>query len=247
MSPPVGPWPGVFITFEGVDGSGKSTQARRLVRHLRRLGLEVVHTREPGGTAAGQRIRRVLLAGRGAALVPEAELLLLAADRLQHVEEVLRPALQSGAVVVCERFADSSVAYQAFGLGVDRKLVEQLNQVASGGLEPDLTLWLDLPFERRHARPGRRQDRIEGRGSDFFERVREGYRALAAEHPHRLVAVEAGEPPDRVEAAVLQVVMGRLGERLKRLSEAQRRAGLGGQPGAAPGGPCKAGGEGISP
>ncbi|MBE3599124.1 MAG: dTMP kinase [Limnochordaceae bacterium] len=219
---PAGAPPGALITFEGLDGTGKSTQARRLARWLERQGVPVLHTRQPGGTAAGRRMRAIVLGHerRGVRLAPEAELLLMMADRAQHVSEVVRPALEEGRWVISERFADSSVAYQAWGLGIDAELVERLNRLATGGLVPDLTLWLDLPSG---VLPGRRQrprrDRIEGRDEGFFARVREGYLALAAAYPERIVRLDVtGSSRDRVEALVRTAVMERLGRRLQEVT-----------------------------
>lgn len=209
---------GLLLTFEGLDGSGKSTQARRLARYLGRLGLRVVHTREPGGTPAGRRIRAVLLGAGPEELLPQTELLLMMADRAQHVARVVEPALASGTVVVCERFADSSVAYQAFGLGLERSLVEMLNRWATGGLTPDLTFLLDLPPGHRLGRRRARPDRIEGRGFDFFARVRQGYLALAAEEPGRFVVIDAaGGSRSHVHRQVVAALHQRLGRRLQEL------------------------------
>lgn len=212
---------GVLITLEGLDGTGKSTQARMLVSWLRRRGLPVEHTREPGGTAVGRRLRRLLLyaRGTGAAPVAEAELLLMMADRAQHVAEVLRPALEKGTVVVCERYADSSVAYQAFGCGMDPRVVEELNEWATGGLQPDLTLWLDLPVERRYKEPAASSaDRFEARGTAFLGRVRQGYAELARRYPQRIVRVDAaGKSRQAVHAEIREAVEQRLGDRLREL------------------------------
>lgn len=213
---------GLLITFEGLDGCGKTTQARRLAAYLRGRGAAVVHTREPGGTRVGRRIRAILL-GRGEGdrgqegLSVEAELLLLMADRAQHVWEVIRPALERGAVVVCERYTDSSVAYQAFGLGVERSVVERLNELATGGLLPDLTIWLDLPAGERLG-AGRAADRIESRADSYFERVREGYRQLARAEPGRfaVVAVE-GRSREAIHQEVVRLLHQRLGARLQAL------------------------------
>ena len=212
---------GVFITLEGLDGTGKSTQARMLTGWLRRQGLRVEHTREPGGTPVGQRLRRLLLHGRKTHRppVPEAELLLMMADRAQHVAEVVRPALERGVVVVCERYTDSSVAYQVFGCGMDAGLVERLNEWVTGGLAPDLTLWLDMPVERRlkGASP-EGDDRIEARGTEFFHRVRQGYEALARRYPERIMQVEvAGKSRQAVHAEIRVAVERRLGDRLREL------------------------------
>lgn len=205
---------GLLVTFEGLDGCGKTTQARRLAAYLRGRGAAVVHTREPGGTRVGRRIRAILL-GRGEeGLSAEAELLLLMADRAQHVREVIRPALAQGAVVVCERYTDSSVAYQAFGLGVERSVVERLNELATGGLLPDLTIWLDLPAGERLG-AGRAADRIESRTDGYFERVREGYRQLACAEPGRFAVVAvAGRSREAIHQEVVRLLHQRLGARL---------------------------------
>ncbi|NLG68662.1 MAG: dTMP kinase [Firmicutes bacterium] len=212
---------GLLITLEGLDGTGKSTQARSLAAWLRRRGLQVRHTFEPGGTALGRRLRTLLLRGGEpeGIPVPEAELLLLMADRAQHVAQVLRPWLERGAVVVCERYADSSVAYQVFGSEVDGELVERLNRWVTGGLQPDLTFWLDLPVGQRLPGAGApERDRIESRGEAFFRRVREGYAALAARYPERIVRVEVtGKPRRAVQSELRDVVVRRLGERLQEL------------------------------
>ena len=190
----------MFVSLEGIDGSGKSTQAQLLAERLRASGREVVLTREPGGTPLGEAIRELLLhAGHTA---PWAEAALFAASRAQHVEEVIRPALERGAVVVCDRYVDSSVAYQggARGLGIDEVL--QLNLAAVGGLLPDVTLLLLLDpavaAARRHGEP----DRIEREDATFHARIDRAYRALAERFPERIVAVDASLPA----AAVTEVI-----------------------------------------
>lgn len=190
----------MFVSLEGIDGSGKSTQAQLLAERLRASGREVVLTREPGGTPLGEAIRELLLhAGHTA---PWAEAALFAASRAQHVEEVIRPALERGAVVVCDRYVDSSVAYQggARGLGIDEVL--QLNLAAVGGLLPDVTLLLLLDpavaAARRHGEP----DRIEREDATFHARIDQAYRALAERFPERIVAVDASLPA----AAVTEVI-----------------------------------------
>ena len=221
-----GPPTGLLVSFEGLDGSGKTTQARRLTAYLARLGVPVVHTRQPGGTPVGRGIRRLLLRPPGTAVEPLAELLLMMADRAQHVAEVVRPALAAGRVVVCERFSDASVAYQAFGLGLDRAVVERLNRLATGGLSPDLTILLDLSPHQRLGSRRRPADAIEGRDAAFFERVRQGYLALAGEEPGRFAVIPvAGATRQQVHRAVVSAVHRRLGQRLLQLS--RREAGIG--------------------
>jgi dTMP kinase len=184
----------MFVTFEGVDGSGKSTQARLLAEALRDEGREVVATREPGGTELGERVRELVLHGNGVS--PWAEATLFAAARAQLVEEIIRPALARGADVVCDRYLDSSLAYQGIGrgLGVDRVL--ELNLVATGGLLPDKTFLLELPAAEAARRRGADTDRLEAEGQEFAERVGIAYRELAGAFPRRIVAVDATLSPE---------------------------------------------------
>jgi len=186
----------MFVTFEGVDGSGKTTQARLLAEQLRAEGRDVVETREPGGTAVGERIRELILGGD--ALAPWAEAALFAAARAQLVDEVIRPALARGADLVCDRYLDSSLAYQglARGLGVDRVL--QFNLYATGGLLPDRTFVLVLPLEEAARRRGDESDRIEREGSGFAADVDRAYRELATIFAQRIIVVDATQPPDDV-------------------------------------------------
>jgi dTMP kinase len=194
----------MFITFEGVDGSGKTTQARLLAEHLRESGREVVATREPGGTALGERIRELLLFGDDVA--PWAEATLFAAARAQLVEEVIRPAQERGADVVCDRYIDSSLAYQgiARGLGVDRVL--ELSLVATGGVLPDRTFLLVLPVEEAARRRRGGTDRLEAEGDSFARDVDRAYRELAGIFGRRVVTVDATKP----EAELAEEIRGQV-------------------------------------
>ncbi|HIE08387.1 MAG TPA: dTMP kinase [Armatimonadetes bacterium] len=200
---------GKFITFEGVEGAGKTTHAFLLAEHLRGKGLEVVLTQEPGGTPEGERVRELLLRPEFD-WEPVAELLLYTADRAQHVGRVIRPALCEGKWVVCDRFSDSTLAYQAFGLGLPRDLVERAVELGSFGLKPDLTIVLDIEAEEGLRRIGRGADRIEMRGVEFHRRVREGYLALAAEEPGRIFVVRSDRPVEEVHAEIVMLVERRL-------------------------------------
>ncbi len=182
---------GIFITFEGVDGAGKSTQAHLLATRLQAEGVPTCLTREPGGTVLAEKIRHLLLYTGEVKLAPATEVLLYAASRAQHVNEVIRPALARGEVVICERYIDSSLAYQGFASGNNVKLIRQVNTFATGGLMPALTFLLDLEIIEGWRRVQERSemmsaDRIEAKGFSFQEKVRQGYLRLAAREPERI-------------------------------------------------------------
>jgi dTMP kinase len=190
--------PGFFITFEGGEGSGKTTQLKALLAHVRTLQGDAVQTHDPGGTAIGNQVRELLLHGDNVRMSALAELFLYEASRAQLVQEVIRPALTAGRIVLCDRFTDSSVAYQGYGRGLDLDLVDRLNAVATGGLRPDLTFLLDLDpvvglarAARRLAQPSQRRDRLEDERLEFHQRVQAGYRTLAAREPDRVVILDA--------------------------------------------------------
>jgi dTMP kinase len=205
-----------FITLEGIEGSGKSTQAAVLADALRMRGNQVMVTREPGGTHTGELIRAIFL-DSSVSLEGTAELLLILADRAQHVREKLRPALAAGQIVISDRYADSTMAYQGYGRGLDLKLVGNLNRLASDELTPDLTVVLDCSAEIGLARTKARaklttprRDRFEAEPLEFHRRVCEGFRAIAREEPSRVVLVDSNAEPPKVSAAILSLVEKRL-------------------------------------
>jgi dTMP kinase len=201
--------PGRLIAFEGVEGAGKSTQLELLRRQLEGRGREVVVTREPGGTPVGERVRALLLDPE-AEIHPRAEALLFAAARAELVERVIRPALERGAVVLCDRYLDSSLAYQGGARGLGRGPVEEVNRLATGGLLPDLVVLLDLdPADGLRRRQGDR-DRIEAQDLEFHRRVREAFRALADADPKRFAVVDAAAPVPEVAARVHAAALGLL-------------------------------------
>ena len=212
---------GLFITFEGPEGCGKSTQIVRLVERLEQAGHDVVTTREPGGTPAGEAIRGILQHDTaGEDICAEAETLLFEASRAQLVSRVIRPALERGAVVVCDRFADSTTAYQGYGRGFDIEAVLQLHAFALGSTEPDLTLLIDVDveegFRRIHGRNERDQtglDRMERESLDFHRRVYAGYHDLAKRMPERFFVINGDRSPDDVHESVWARVTKALNER----------------------------------
>lgn len=202
----------LFITFEGGEGSGKSSHAGALAAALRTHGRRVVETREPGGTAAGTAIRSLLL-GADDPLTPLAEMFLYCADRAQHVAELIRPALAEGQVVVCDRFSDSTVAYQGYGRGLDLAMVRALDAQARAGLTPALTFLLDCPVDVGLARAKARttaRDRFERETLAFHERVHAGFAALARETPERFVVVDSTAEPTVVTERIVAVTLARL-------------------------------------
>ena len=199
---------GLFVTFEGVDGCGKSTQVARLAQSLEAQGYPVLCLREPGGTPLSEKIRSLLLDPANGDMVPEAELLLYEASRAQLVRQVIRPALAAGQVVLCDRFYDSTTAYQQAGRGLDARMVSEANRLGSCGLAPDVTLWLKLDPAQGLARAtgAHSPDRLEQEGVAFQEAVATGFEALAAKEPQRVVAIDASGTPEQVETAIYQVV-----------------------------------------
>jgi dTMP kinase len=215
---------GKFITFEGLDGTGKSTQMRKLAGALRAAGHKVVETREPGGTATGEKIRRVLLDSATEGLSPQAEMALMFASRAQHIAEVIQPALERGQIVLCDRFTDSTEAYQGSGRKLGSEVVLKLHRVLCGDLQPDLTILLDSDPAKSVGRARRRnqrashsasknvskhhsdENRFEQQNRGFFTRVHEGYMAIAAREPQRVVAVDARGTPAQTHLRIVEVV-----------------------------------------
>jgi dTMP kinase len=202
---------GKFITFEGIDGSGKSTQLRMLASELRFSGLNVLPTMEPGGTPLGRRLRAAFLETEEN-VAPLAELLLFAADRAQHVNFLVKPALEEGKIVISDRYADATVAYQGAGRGFSANTISQIIEFATGGLKPDLTLFFDLPIEQALLRTdsrnetGERKNRMDKENAGFYERVRGAYLKIAEDEPHRFRVVDASGSTDEIKTMVLKIV-----------------------------------------
>lgn len=194
---------GLFVTFEGGESAGKSTQVAALSERARAEGHDVTACREPGGTALGERLRDALFASE-AAPSELAELLVFAAARAQLVHTVIRPALERGALVLCDRFADSTIAYQHYGHGVDRAIVDAVNDFATGGLEPHLTVLLDIEPQAGRGRGAGERDYLEREGAEFHEQVRRGYLALAGGAPERWLVLDAARPVEELSSRIWQ-------------------------------------------
>ncbi|MCP5111704.1 MAG: dTMP kinase [bacterium] len=212
--------PGLFLTFEGIDGSGKSTQIRLLIDRLRAEGRDVLETVEPGGTAIGQQIRRVLLDARNNDITPNVELLLYFASRAQNIEQVIRPALTAGKIVVCDRFTDSTMVYQGIARGLGEQVVADLHRIACKNLTPDLTLYLDIDLETSLERARARnrelsgaeavETRMDEQSTEFYARVRDGYARLAHREPHRFIVIDGNRGVEAIAADVWGAVRSRL-------------------------------------
>lgn len=213
---------GFFITFEGIEGCGKSTHVAALAQSLQEHGYDVGATREPGGTATGQTLRNILLHPTDAPLATGAELLLMLADRAQHVEEVIAPGLRAGKVVISDRFADSTLAYQGYGRGIEHDLLLRLNAFACGGCAPALTILLDLPVEEGLRRAGKRRgttetaDHFEAESAAFHERVRQGFLSVARAEPERVRVIDSQRPLEEISQEILAFVLARLAEHATR-------------------------------
>jgi len=200
---------GRLIVWEGVEGSGKTTQVDAIAPWLRSVqSQKVITTREPGGTILGKHLRQLLLRDESSTIHDKTELCLYTADRLQHLEEVIKPALAQGKIVLCDRFIASTIAYQCYGRGLDLGLVEQFNHLATGGLQPDLTLWLKLDvrigLQRVKLRGG--SDRLEKADLGFHQRVAQGYQDLATQNPQTFIAIDAHQPPDLITEEIQGII-----------------------------------------
>lgn len=204
-------YPGTFVTLEGPEGAGKTTQVKLLSKQLTKLGVPHVVTRDPGGTPLGKQVRRILLTP-GINVAPMTELLLYQADRAQHVAEVIKPALEEGKLVLCDRFIDSSIAYQGYGRNIDMKLIKDLNELSTGGLRPVLTILFDIQSEDGLSRlhPGG-HDRIEREALDFHTRVRKGYLELAELEPERWRILDAAKPLTTVQGEFTKILADKFG------------------------------------
>jgi dTMP kinase len=205
---------GTFITFEGIEGSGKSTQIALLAQYLLSKGLRNVLTREPGGTSIGDQIRKILLDPANRLLDPSAELLLYAASRAQHLREIILPALAEGLTVLCDRFSDATLAYQGYGRGIEIAMIRSLDRIVTAGMRPDLTVLFDIEAASGLARARGRNStrgldqeaRFENEELAFHERVRQGYLQMASEEPDRMRVVDASGTPEAVQASVRKIV-----------------------------------------
>jgi dTMP kinase len=196
---------GLFITFEGGDGCGKTTQIKLLDEYLKNKGYKTLLTREPGSIGLGEKVREILLNYDGE-VSSVCESFLFLADRAQNVDCIIKPALEEGTIVICDRHTDSSVAYQGYGRGLDIDRINMLNNIATSGLKPDLTIVLDVDVETSQARVGSEKDRMESAGIEFFERVRKGYLEIAKQEPERVKVVDSKQTIEEIHNQILELV-----------------------------------------
>ena len=196
---------GLFITFEGGDGCGKTTQINLLDEYLRQKGYKTLLTREPGSKGLGIKLREILLNYDGD-VSPVCESFLFLADRAQHVDCIIKPALEEGVIVLCDRHTDSTVAYQGYGRGLDLEQIHRLNKIATSGLKPDLTIVLDVDVETSQKRVGAEKDRMESAGIEFFERVRQGFLEIAKQEPDRVKVVDSTQSIQEIHRKILELV-----------------------------------------
>ena len=195
----------MFITFEGADGCGKTTQIKLIDEYLRSKGYKTLLTREPGSKGLGEKIREILLNYNGE-VSSRCESFLFLADRAQHVDCIIKPALQEGTIVLCDRHTDSTVAYQGYGRGLDIEEIKKLNALATGGLKPDLTIVFDVDIETSQARVGKNKDRMESAGVEFFKKVREGFLEIAKEEPGRVKVINSSDTIENIHKKVVELI-----------------------------------------
>ncbi len=203
---------GIFITFEGIDGCGKSTQSKLVYGRLKKNGYRAIFTREPGGTKLSECIRRILLNPRNE-ISPLAELFLYESGRAEHVKKTILPAIRSRSIVICDRFFDATTAYQGYGRGLDIKMIEKLNYFASQGIVPDLTILLDIPASEglKRAKKLNKHDRMEKERSSFYDKVRRGYLALAKKFPKRIRIVKTSGTIEETNSKILSIIKEKYG------------------------------------
>ena len=195
-----------FITFEGSEGCGKSTQSKLLYQYLKRKGFKVVYLRDPGGTKVSEKIRKILLDSQNDSLTPMPEMLLYMAARAQIVSEVIAPALEKGKIIICDRFLDSTIAYQGYGLGIDIKFIKCVGEIATSGINPDLTILLDLPLRKGLEHRQQSKDRIEKRSLAYHSRVLEGYLKLAHLEPKRIKIIKVNKDKIKTQSEIRKLV-----------------------------------------
>ncbi len=196
---------GLFITFEGADGCGKTTQMKLLAEYLEQKGIDVVLTREPGGKGLGEKVREILLNYEGP-VSDRCESFLFLADRAQNIDIIVKPAVEEGKIVLCDRHIDSTVAYQGYGRGLDIKRINMLNDIATNGQKPDLTFVFDIDVETSMQRIGKEKDRMESAGIDFHNRVRQGYLELAKQEPQRIKVLDATKSINEIRQEVISLI-----------------------------------------
>lgn len=195
---------GLFITFEGIDGCGKSTQLNLLAEYLKEKGLEVIITREPGAVGLGEKLREILLNYDGE-VSSNCEAFLFLADRAQHIDTLVKPAIEAGKIVLCDRHTDSTIAYQGYGRGVDLEQIKMLNKLATSGLKPDLTFVFDIDMETSQERVGKNKDRMESAGLEFHKKVRQGYLEIAKQEPVRVKVLSGQDSIENIFEEVKEI------------------------------------------
>ena len=201
---------GLFITFEGGDGCGKTTQIELLDKYLKNKGFDTLLTREPGAKGLGVKLREILLNYDGE-VSPQCESFLFLADRAQHIDCIIKPALKEGKIILCDRHTDSTVAYQGYGRGLDIEEIKTLNNIATGGLKPNLTIVLDVDVKTSMQRVGKEKDRMESAGIEFFNKVRRGYLEIAKREPQRVKVIDSSNTIDNIHKQVVELVNGLVG------------------------------------